>query len=101
MTNKPKPKQAHRTGTYTKRAKVVRDTANLNPATPCGMCGKTLAEHPNTKTGKPPSWDADHERPGDPLSPLRPVAATCNRAAGARLKNERDQYRTFKPTQQW
>ena len=76
-------------GDYTARSKAVRLYAYANPATPCGMCGLTLAAHGMTKTGKRPTWDADHLRPGDPTSPLRPVVASCNRAAGGALGRAR------------
>ena len=85
----PAANRAHYGGSYNTRAKAVRLHAYANPATVCGMCGLTLAQHARTATGKPPTWDADHQRPGDPTSPLRPVVSSCNRSAGATLGNNR------------
>ena len=72
---------------YRRRARAVRQAAWLNPCTPCGRCGKTLAEHPPTATGKRPSWDAGHIRDSDPTSPLQPEVASCNRSSGAAMGN--------------
>ena len=81
-------------GDYQRRAAAIRRTAYLNPDTPCGRCGLTLAEH---KPGD--TWDAGHTRDGDPTSPLRPEAASCNRSAGATLGNRRRQ--GLEPTRNW
>lgn len=94
-------KPAHRRGTYSARASQVTQAAYNDPETRCGMCGQTLADHPPTKTGKPQTWDADHLRPGDPLSPLRPVAASCNRAAGGAIGAERQRLGIMRPTNPW
>jgi hypothetical protein len=74
-------------GDYARRAALVRAQAYANPLTTCARCGLTLAEHPPTKTGKPPKWDAGHERDGDPTSPLRAEVARCNRAAGGQRRH--------------
>lgn len=81
----------HYTGGYDRRRAAMLASANADPSTRCAMpgCGRTLAEHPNTKSGKRPTWTVDHVRPGDPLSPLRLAVSSCNFAAGARLGNER------------
>jgi hypothetical protein len=81
-------------GDYQRRARAVRAAAYLNPHTVCqsptckGWGTRTLAEHPPTKTGKPPKWDAGHKRDSDPTSPLQPEVDVCNRSAGATLGNK-------------
>ena len=85
----PGKRREHYRGSYTLQAEAVRRYAYANPATPCGICGRTLDQHPHTSTGKPPTWDAGHVLDGVPGSPLRPEVATCNRAAGAAIGNRR------------
>ena len=91
----------HYTGDYDRRRADMVARANADPSTRCAMpgCGKTLAEHPPTKSGRRPIWTVDHARPGDPLSPLRLAASSCNYAAGARLANERR--RRLRTTVDW
>ena len=74
---------------YTRKRNTLVNQANTNPDARCAMdgCGLRLDEHPNTKTGKRPGWTADHVRPGDPRSPLRLAASSCNYSAGARHGN--------------
>jgi hypothetical protein len=74
---------------YVKRRNAMVARANVDPDARCEMpgCGLRLDEHPNTKTGKRPEWTADHVRPGDPHSPLRLAASSCNYSAGARHGN--------------
>jgi hypothetical protein len=86
--------RGHYAGDYKRRAQAVRDAANADPATRCmsPVCvagNGTLAQHPRTRTGERPTWDAGHVRDGDPMSPLQPEVSTCNRSAGARLGNRR------------
>lgn len=81
------PKKPHHSGTHHVRSRLVRQAAYADPDTRCGRCGRTLAEHPNTKTGKPPSWQAGHVIDGLVDGPLRPEADVCNTAAGARRGN--------------
>lgn len=76
----PAHSRVHYAGSYRQRAALVRRNAYANPDTRCGICGSTLAMPPH-KPGD--TWDADHVRPGDPSSPLRPAAASCNRSKGA------------------
>jgi hypothetical protein len=82
-------KPAHRTGGYHVAARRVRDAANANPATRCWRCGRTLAQHPNHRNGKPPKWTAGHVVDGEVAGRLLPEASTCNYQAGARLGNRR------------
>jgi hypothetical protein len=60
-----KGKREHYKGDYAKRAKLVRDTAEL-----CWLCGDGY--RPNDP------WQADHYYPGDPMSPLLPAHRSCN-----------------------
>ena len=94
-------KPAHHAGTYRVRADATRTKANNNPATTCWRCGRTLAQHPPTKTGKPPQWTAGHIRDSDPTSPLKPEATTCNYSAGGVLGNQRQKLRKLNTTRQW
>jgi hypothetical protein len=84
-------KPAHYRGSYHVRSRRARATWYANPATTCAFCGLTLAEGVAAYGERGARWDADHTRPGDPTSPLRPSHATCNRSAGAahgnRLRN--------------
>lgn len=87
--NGTRTKAAHHTGTHQVRAKRVTDRANANPNTVClspdciGWGTRTLAEHPKTKTGNPPSWDAGHVVRGQPNGALQPEVNVCNRSVGA------------------
>ncbi len=89
----------HRLAPYTTAATAVVARANANPATPCQRCGRTLAEHPPHKTGKPANWHAGHVRDGDPTSPLEPEASTCNIVAGNVARGQRKS--GLVPTRQW
>ena len=64
-------RRTHYQGDYRKRAKQVRDSAVL-----CHLCGQ------GARPGDP--WTADHVRPGDPTSPLRPAHKSCNSRRGNR-----------------
>lgn len=81
----PRPKPAYHKGDYPRRAKAVTDAAKANPLTQCWRCGRTLAQHPPHKTGRPATWHAGHVIDGDPNSPLLPEASTCNSRSGAQL----------------
>jgi hypothetical protein len=83
------PSPPHRRGPYRRLAKLVTDAAYADPTTRCWRCGLTLAQHPRTRTGKVPTWDAGHLVDGDPNSPLLPEASVCNRRAGGQLGNDR------------
>ena len=59
-------------GDYRKRAKAVRDSANV-----CWLCGGGV--RPNDP------WQADHVIPGDADSPLAPAHRSCNAARGNKV----------------
>ena len=90
MPRKVKP--AHYRGDYHRRAAAVRAAANADPDTVCWRCG--LGARP----GDP--WEAGHLHDGDPLAPLAPEHRSCNRAAGARLANERRKPKP-NPSRRW
>lgn len=62
----------HYDGDYAARAAVVRANATV-----CWLCGE----------GPRPSdpWQADHVKPGNPASELRPAHRSCNASRGNRL----------------
>lgn len=70
-----------RTGSYHRHSAKLRQQWTANPATVCAYC------HKPARPGDP--WEADHQRPGDPTSPLRAAHQSCNRSAGATLGNKR------------
>jgi len=82
-------KAHYQSAIYDRRAKAVRDAARADPSTRCWRCGRTLDQHPLSKTGKPQQWVAGHVIDSDPASPLRAEASSCNAAAGARTGNMR------------
>lgn len=82
-------KPPHYQGTYQRRARALVTAANHNPNTKCWRCHRTLDQHPNHKTGRPPHWTAGHTRDTDPTAPLAPEASTCNYTAGAHTGNAR------------
>jgi hypothetical protein len=77
----------HKDRRYVLASARIRAAANANPNTRCWRCGLTLAEHPNTKTGKPPRWTAGHIVDGDLSAGLRPEVDVCNYQAGAAAGN--------------
>ena len=79
----------HYRGSYQARARRVRAAAYADPRTRCRRCGRTLADHPNQRNGRAPTWHAGHVIDGDPRSPLAPEVSTCNSVAGARDANQR------------
>lgn len=89
--------RAHYAGDYDARAAVVRRRAEADPLTQCEAvhpvtgvrCGRTLAEHPPSSTGRRRRWQAGHVRAGDPRSPLRPEVDGCNQSHGAIIGNRR------------
>ena len=87
-------KPLHYQGSYHVRARAIRRAAQMNPEQKCWRCGRTLLEHPNTKTGKAPRWTAGHVIDGDPTSPLLPEADVCNYSAGARMPHTVSNRRT-------
>lgn len=78
-------RKLHYSGTYQRRAQLLRQRANANPDTRCWRCGRTLADHPPHKNGKPARWTAGHVIAGDPASDLLPEASTCNYRAGGAI----------------
>lgn len=101
---KPRPKPDYYKGSYTRQAKAITDQAKANPLTPCGRCGRTLAQHPPHRNGRPPHWQAGHIIDGLPNGPLRAEVSTCNGQAGARLGNRRARGQQPDPlnrSQQW
>lgn len=82
-------KAPHHRGTYHVTAAKVRANANANPDTKCWRCGRTLAQHPPHKNGKPAKWTAGHRVDGQVGGPLAPEASTCNYSAGATTGNQR------------
>lgn len=92
-------KGLHHAGHYHRTAMRVRALAYANPQTRCWRCGRTLAEHPSHKTGKPVKWTAGHVRDGDPTSPLMPEASTCNYTAGTVMRNNK--HKIPPPSRRW
>lgn len=72
----------HRTPAYVHASRRLVAAAYANPATRCGRCGRTLAEHAPHLSGKPATWHAGHINDGQLNGPLRAEASTCNIAAG-------------------
>lgn len=68
---KPKPFRLHYSGDYRKRAKQVRDNAEV-----CWLCGNGY------RFNDP--WTADHVIASDPNSPLLPAHRSCNSRRGNR-----------------
>jgi hypothetical protein len=67
---------------FKQRSAALRKAAMRNPDARCWLCGKTLAEGPRHRNGRPAFWHADHVIPGDPGSPLRLAHSTCNQSKG-------------------
>ena len=72
--------QLHRSSSYRRRAKLVRDAAKCDPTTKCWVCHRTKAEH-----GRP--WHAGHVIDGHPDSVLLPECEKCNTSRGAARGN--------------
>lgn len=88
------PKAPHHKGTYHRRSRALVAAANADPTTRCWRCGRTLTEHPPTKSGNPPKWSAGHLIDGQAEGPLAPEVLSCNSSAGARLSNQRAAHRS-------
>jgi hypothetical protein len=71
-------KQAHHRGTYHRRSLALVAQAYANPDTRCAYCGKTLAQHPRTRTGRLPRWSAGHVVKGQVDGALVPEVLSCN-----------------------
>lgn len=86
-------KKPWHSGPHKRIARALCTTWAADPNTRCqatnckGWGNRTLAEHPHTKTGKPPRWEAGHVNAGQIGGPYRPEVDVCNRADGARLIN--------------
>lgn len=89
----------HHRGTYARRAALVRARAYADPTTVCWRCGRTLAEHPPHRTGRPATWTAGHVEDGRIDGQLLPEASTCNYSAGASTGNRRR--RGLRTTRNW
>ena len=79
----PRLHDTHNGPNYKRLARLIRRHANANPATACWYCGRTLAEHPPHKNGRPAFWTAGHLIPGQPdheltLGSLVAEASVCN-----------------------
>ena len=80
----PTPKPIHSDPVFRRRGAAARARAYADPSTTCRRCGRTLAQHPYTKTGKPPSWEYGHDddHPGD-VRYCGVEVKGCNAKAGA------------------
>lgn len=109
-------KAEHHRGIHQVLSRQCTDKAYANPDTRCmahcicgaphitactcgRACGLRLDQHPPTRTGKPPSWDAGHPNSGIEQGVRRPEVARCNRASGASEGNRRRL--KLIPTRQW
>ena len=98
----------HYTGNYNRDRDTLVARGNANPAAVCWRDGLTLAQHPDHKTGKRPTWTGGHHPDGIPHAHVwRDItraptpaeldaahwllleASTCNYANGARRTNDR------------
>ena len=95
----PAKRNAHHRGTYFAQAAAVRARANVDPTTRCWRCGRTLAQHPPHRNGKPARWTAGHVHDGQIGGPLEPEASTCNYSAGATMGNR--QRAPLRTTRTW
>jgi hypothetical protein len=96
MATKQKP--PHHRGSYDRRSRQVVAAAKADPTTTCWRCGKTLTQHPFTRTGNPPKWSAGHVIDSDPQSPLLPEVLSCNARAGQLISaRKRRKYRPQPP----
>lgn len=100
--------QPHHRGAHQRLARELVQAANRNPHTQCQADGckgwgrRTLAEHPNTKTGRKPRWTAGHKVPGKiahSINDYRPEVDVCGYSDGATLRNTRRQAEPH--TEQW
>lgn len=98
-------KAPHHRDSHQRRAQAVVAAANANPHTVCWRDGLTLAEHPPTKTGRPPRWTAGHveDEHGNLVVIngrylLLPEADVCNYREGAAKGNRR---RANPQSRQW
>jgi hypothetical protein len=78
-----KQKAAHHRGDFQRAGDKAKARAYADPSWPCWRCGRTLAQHPRHKTGRPPSWHYGHT--AGPTSPRLPEVSTCNVRDGASI----------------
>ena len=93
MANKPWHK-----GSFTRRARLIRQAADADPTTRCWRCGRTKAEH-----GR--KWTAGHLLRADPDSPLLPECQLCasreGQALTAAILRARNRPQTVGPSREW
>lgn len=94
-----KTKAPHHQGTFHRRSLAVVATANADPTAVCWRCGRTLHQHPPTRTGNPPKWSAGHIIDGQVDGPLLPEVLSCNSRAGQHLATRRRRQPTTTTTQ--
>ena len=92
-----KTKAPHHRGRYHQQSRALVAAAYADPNTRCAKCGRTLAQHPPTKTGNPPRWSAGHVIDGQINGPLQPEVLSCNSRAGAALGNHQRAMNRPKP----
>lgn len=104
-----KPNSPLYAGDYQRRARAVRARANADSATQCEYidehghrCGRTLAQHPPTRSGRPPRWSAGHPdgEHGNPRAVLVPQVLGCNLAERNERINAHPTPQTF-TSQRW
>jgi hypothetical protein len=91
-------KAPHHRGRYHVLSRRVTAAAYANPLTPCWRCGRTLDQHPPTKTGRPPRWSAGHLVDGQVNGPLLPEVLSCNARAGGKLRHANAKKRSHTST---
>jgi hypothetical protein len=94
-------KAPHHRGTYHRRSLALVAAAYANPDTRCGRCGRTLSQHPPTRTGRPPRWSAGHIIDGQVDGPLRPEVLSCNSRAGQALSTIAQRRRIIGTSTSW
>ena len=86
----PAKSKAHYRGNYQLRARAIRIAARMVP-TMCARCGLLITADQ--------AVDAGHVNDGQAGGPLAAEHASCNRAAGALLGNQRRQ--GLRTSRQW
>jgi hypothetical protein len=101
---------AHHRGPFKRRAERVRTAAysadalasmGVGKPAHCWRCGRTLAEHPPHRNGRPAEWTAGHTTDGDPNCLLLPEASTCNYVEGGKRKHQLAKARRFRTSRDW
>lgn len=85
----PRGPRLHYKGSHATTSAYLRAAYYADPTTRCARCGRTLYEHPPTKTGKAPTWEAGHVVDGQVGGPYQPEVKSCNASAGASAGNRR------------